>query len=259
MTEQEFIKKLPTIDKYYAIMCDFTRMPYAECDPVTYDDRVFLFLQEDKANAFVEEYKEDKMLLSVQVVERAGILGFISSLLAAGINMISFQGEEIHNIQVENIVKRQQKEGAPTPVENPSLQISMIYFMQAVRTAETNEEKMVVRQFEEEMMANIARANYLVPSKETDEMDENGNKQVVFPQIKNANGDMFIPLFTDVNEFVKFNKQEGSTRFLALNFRQIKSIGADKEQSFVINPGSVSVLLSAQHVKLIDERFGSED
>lgn len=255
MTEQEFIKKLPTIDNYYAIMCNYTRMPYVECDPVTYDDRVFIFLQEDAANAFVEEYKEEKMLLSVQTIDRAGILGFLTSLLVAGVNMVSFQGSEVFNIQLEKIVRREQKEGAPKPVENPSLQISMMYFMQGVHTAESNEEKLVVRQYEEEMMANIARAQYLVPSKETDQTDANGNKQVAFPQIKNANGELFIPLFTDINEFFKFSKQDGTTKFLVLGFNQIKTIKTPGLQGFIINPASIAVMLNEQHMNVIDERF----
>ena len=45
MTEQEFIKKLPTIDNYYVIFCDFTKMPYAECDEQTFDDKAFIFLK----------------------------------------------------------------------------------------------------------------------------------------------------------------------------------------------------------------------
>ena len=42
MTEQEFIRKLPAIDEYYVIMCDFTKQPYAECDPETFDDKTII-------------------------------------------------------------------------------------------------------------------------------------------------------------------------------------------------------------------------
>lgn len=256
MTEQEFIKKLPTIESYYAVMCNYTRMPYVECDPVTYDDKAFIFLQEEDAKAFVEEYKEEKMLLSVQTIGRAGILGFLTGLIVSGINMVCFHGEEVYNIQLENILRREPKADAPKPVENPSLQISMMYFMQAVRTAETNEEKMVVRQYEEEMMANIARAQYLVPSKETDQVDANGNKQIAFPQIKNPNGELFIPLFTDINEFAKFSREDGETKFMILGFQQIKTIKTPGLNGFIINPASIQLMLNEQHMNMIDERFG---
>jgi len=91
MTEQEFIKKLPTIDNYYVIFCDFTKMPYAECDEQTFDDKAFIFLKEAMAKKFVEEYKEDGMILSVKTITRAEILGFLTSLPLLGINMASFR------------------------------------------------------------------------------------------------------------------------------------------------------------------------
>jgi len=258
MTEQEFIQKLPTIDNYYVIFCDFTKMPYAECDEETFDDKAFIFLKEDMAKRFVKEYKEDGMILSVRTVSRAEILGFLTSLPVLGINMASFRGSEMHNIQLEHIVKRQYKEDAPKPIENPSLQLSIIYFMQAVRTAETEEEKAITRQFEEEMMVNIARGHFLVPSRELEQTDEEGNKKVAFLQVKNNNGDVFIPLFTDINEYFKFNSEDGTMKFLVLDFHKIYDIKVPQLAGFIINPGTVSVLLNEQHLNAIQQAFGEE-
>ncbi|MCI8826456.1 MAG: SseB family protein [Lachnospiraceae bacterium] len=258
MTEQEFIKKLPTIDNYYVIFCDFTKMPYAECDEQTFDDKAFIFLKEAMAKKFVEEYKEDGMILSVKTTTRAEILGFLTSLPLLGINMASFRGNETHNIQLDNIVKRQYKEDAPKPVENPSLQLSMIYFMQAVRIAETEEENAIARQFEEEMMVNIARGHFLVPSREIEETDDEGNKKVAFLQVKNNNGDVFIPLFTDINEYFKFNSQDGTMKFLVLDFNKIYNTKVPQLTGFIINPGTISVLLNEQHLNAIHQAFGEE-
>ena len=254
MTEQEFIKKLPTIDNYYVIFCDFTKMPYAECDEQTFDDKAFIFLKEAMAKKFVEEYKEDGMILSVKTITRAEILGFLTSLPLLGINMASFRGNETHNIQLDNIVKRQYKEDAPKPVENPSLQLSMIYFMQAVRIAETEEENAIARQFEEEMMVNIARGHFLVPSREIEETDDEGNKKVAFLQVKNNNGDVFIPLFTDINEYFKFNSQDGTMKFLVLDFNKIYNTKVPQLTGFIINPGTISVLLNRSE----ERRVGKE-
>ena len=127
--------------------------------------------------------------------------------------------------------------------------------MQAVRTAETNEEKMIVRQFEEEMMVNIARARYLVPSKEIGEEDEEGNKKVAFLQVKSNNGEVFIPAFTDINEFTAFSSQEGTTKFMILDFDKIKTVKMPGLNGFIINPGTIGVLLNEQHINAIDQRF----
>lgn len=258
MTEQEFIKKLPTIDNYYVIFCNFTKMPYAECDEQTFDDKAFIFLKEAMAKKFVEEYKEDGMILSIKTITRAEILSFLTSLPLLGINMASFRGNETHNIQLDTIVKRQYKEEAPKPIENPSLQLSMIYFMQAVRIAETEEERAIARQFEEEMMVNIARGHFLVPSKEIEETDDEGNKKVAFLQVKNNNGDVFIPLFTDINEYFKFNSQDGTMKFLVLDFNKIYHTKVPQLAGFIINPGTISVLLNEQHLNAIQQAFGEQ-
>jgi len=155
-------------------------------------------------------------------------------------------------------VKRQYKEDAPKPVENPSLQLSMIYFMQAVRIAETEEENAIARQFEEEMMVNIARGHFLVPSREIEETDDEGNKKVAFLQVKNNNGDVFIPLFTDINEYFKFNSQDGTMKFLVLDFNKIYNTKVPQLTGFIINPGTISVLLNEQHLNAIHQAFGEE-
>ena len=150
------------------------------------------------------------------------------------------------------------KEDVPKPVENPALQLSMMYFMQAVRTAETEEERAVARQFEEEMMVNIARGHYLVPSRELEQADEEGNKKVAFLQVKNNNGEVFIPLFTDVNEYFKFHSEDGTMKFLVLDFKKIYGIKSPELGGFIINPGSISVLLNQQHLNAIQQRFGED-
>lgn len=257
MTDQEFIQKLPAVDKYYVIFCEFTKMPYVECDLKTYDDQAFIFFELEKAKQFVDAYAEDKMILSVRQYERTNIKNFFSELIAMGINMVCFRSDRIYNISIEELVTRSFPEGVQ-PVENPTLQISMMYFMQAVRTAETKEEQMIARQYEEEMMVNLARARYLVPSKEVGEEDEQGNQKVSFLQMKNQNGDAFIPLFTDVNEFAKANPQEGTTRFMIFGFDKIKKMKFPGMSGFIVNPGTTALLLNEQHIKVVDERFGDQ-
>ncbi len=257
MTEQEFITKLPTIDQYYVIFCDFTKMPYVECDVETYDDKIYIFLDKKRADEFVESYKEDKMKLHIEIIKRDQIRNFLGVMVGDGVNMASFRGKEDFDIQLNKIVVRKLKEGAPQPLENPTLQISMIYFMQAVRTAETEEERQITRQFEEEMMVNIARAKLLLPTKVLDETDENGNKRAAIMQLKNENGELYIPLFTDLNEFVKANREEGSFNFTGVDFNMIRSMKLPNMSGFIINPGTIGLLLTEQHMQAIENRFGS--
>ena len=83
-------------------MCDFTKQPYAECDPETFDDKAFIFFEEKPALDFVDDYKEDKMMLHVEKVARTSILAFLTTLIVEGINMVCFRGEEEHNRAYRN-------------------------------------------------------------------------------------------------------------------------------------------------------------
>ena len=47
------IKKLQKLDVFFAAFSQFTKMPYAECDPETFDDQVYLFAEEETAEEWV--------------------------------------------------------------------------------------------------------------------------------------------------------------------------------------------------------------
>lgn len=259
MTDQEFIQSIPNVEKFYAIFCNHTRMPYVECDEETYSDKAFLFTDEEKAKAFVESYQEKKQSLTIVPVEKASAMHYFASLIADGFDMLSFHDEEIHEYPIEQVVTRTLREGVKKPIENPSLQLSMMYFMQGVHTAETDEEKAESRSREEEMMANIARAVYLVPfSKIEGETDEEGNQKVSLMQLKNKEGDVYIPLFTDMDEFLKIRPAEGTSNLLPMGFKQIRSTKLDQLKGFLINPGSIAVQLNAQNITAIDLKFGDQ-
>ena len=192
-------------------------------------------------------------------VEQKSCMHYFASLISDGFDIISFRGEEIHNYSINQVVTRKLRDGVKKPIENPSLQLSMMYFMQEARIADTDEEKEESRNREEEMMANIARAVYMVPfSKMEGEVDTDGNQKVSLMQLQNKDGEFYIPLFTDIEEFLKIRPGEGTTNFLPMNFTQIKNTKIDKLKGFLINPGSINLQLTEQNISAIDLRFGDQ-
>lgn len=260
MTEQEFIQNLSKISTFYAIFCNYTKMPYVECDNDTFKDKMFLFVDEEKAKAFAESYKEKKQSLAVALVNQQLAKSFFSSLIADGIDTICFMDEESSDIPMEKIITRSLKEGMKKPIENPSLQLSIMYFLQNARNTESEEDRNNVRKLEEEMMINIARATYLVPFNKMENDDKNTNSKFALLQIKNQKDQVFIPLFTDMDEFFKMNPgQENTCQFIPMGFKQIRDMKIDgKLDGFIINPGSVNLPLTPQNISIINQVFGNQ-
>lgn len=258
MTEQEMIKKIFQTENIYVIFCNFSRMPYIECDPEDFSDKTFFFFEEEKAKKFCESRKEKKMSLAAVVLPQNALKSFFSALLTDGIDTVCIEDGDIINLPINKIITRTLREGVGKPIENPALQLSIMYFLQAVRVAETDEEKEESRRLEEEMMVNIARSIYLVPFTKLDETDENGNQKINLMNLKNKNDEVFIPLFTDLDEFNKIRPAEKQSAFLPMGFKQIRNTKLNGLNGFVINPGSSNIQLTEQNIAAVDRKFGDQ-
>ena len=248
------------MERLYAIFSNYTRMPYVECEEKTFSDMTYLFLDETKAKEFSLTHKNGKMSLTVVKVEQASAKHFLAALIADGFDMVCVPEEETHYLTIDQLVKRTLREGVKQPVENPALQLSIMYFLQTIQSAQTDEEKEEAKSREEEMMANIARAVYLVPffEIEGEEEQENGNRNVSLMHLQNESKEVFIPLFTDMDEFLKIRPGEGTNQFLPMSFKQIYSIKRDGAIGFVINPGSENLQLNQPNLDAVDARFGNQ-
>lgn len=266
MTDQEFVTNLTHAENIYAIFCNYTHMPYVECDEETYSDMAYLFTDEEQAKEFVQTHNKGKQSLIAVKVDQNSAKHFLASLIADGFDLVNIHEnvdgkEETCNLPIEKLVTRTLREGVKKPIENPALQLSMMYFLQQIQIAQTDEEKEESKSREEEMMANIARAVYLVPFFEIeDESEENadGSRNISLMHLKNEAGETFIPLFTDLDEFLKIRPKEGTNNFLPMSFQKIREIKRDETVSFVINPGSVHLQLNQHNLEIVDSLFGDQ-
>lgn len=259
MTDQEIILNLYHAERVYAIFCNFTHMPYIECDEESYSDMAFIFLEEEQAKEFALTYKDGKKSLVAVRIEQSFLKHFLASLIAEGFDTVKIHAKETRMISIDQLITRTLQEGVKKPIENPALQLSMMYFLQDVQNAQTEEEKEEVQRKEEEMMANIARAVYLVPFIESEEKNpDEGKKNISLIHLKNDAGELFIPLFTDMDEFLKIHPKEETRNFIPMSFQRICEIKKMNPIQFIINPGSVHIQLNQHNIDAVDYRFGNQ-
>ena len=119
--------------------------------------------------------------------------------------------EDEYKLQLADLVNRpgQNLKEGQIWVENPGLHLTALYFMQEVRRQKFEKLPKELQELQEEILADYGKGTYLAPFNE-----ENG-----VPLLKQQNGDSYQPIFTDMLEFNKFNRE---------NFFKASVMTADK-------------------------------
>ena len=130
------------------------------------------------------------------------------------------------------------------PLLNASLQLSGIYFMQALRRKVPLEEKGNLNALEEELVANIIRANFLLA---VDVKEQDGEKKLNVPFVKNKEGDMYQPCFSDIMEFQKFaaGRKIGSIK---VDFQRLPRLLSKQAKGYVLNPAGINLILGKEQL-----------
>ncbi|BDZ81064.1 SseB family protein [Claveliimonas bilis] len=246
--KQEALTKLRMASELYVLMSGFTKMPYVSCDPDTYDDQVLIFWTEEEAKQEAKKLLENKELVSIVKVENKQLLAFYSSLFAMGVNALfvsrGLEGET--RIQLDEFVKRPQVDKLPegqVHVENPEFHLTALYLMQAVRRDPNAAKEEAVKELQEEMLADFQKGRYIVPVE----------PQKGLPVMKQKDGTIFQPVFTDAAEFAKFNREK---RFQAavVEFVKLGEILAPEAKGVMVNPMGVNVPLQIARKKKEDAK-----
>ena len=245
MEKRDVLISIPKMEKIYLIHSDFTRLPFVHCDDETFDDVVFLFETRENAQKKCEELLEIKQKTTVVELDQESLLKTFTYLVIAGVNAIKYNyKDEDYMLQLSEIVKVSDFSELPPeqrPLENRTLQLTMIYFCQEIRANLDNPNTPVIREMEEEMMVNILKARFLVPVRET---QVDGETQMQMLMLKINDSGSVIPIFTDNIEISRLQSEDGIKRIIVdtknlLNF-ELPS-GCD---GFLINPMGVSLPLN---------------
>ena len=247
MDRREVLASIPKAVNLYMIHSDFTRLPFVYCDDESFDDVAFLLDIKENAEKKSKELSENKQKNTVVELNQEGVLRAFTHMLIAGVNAIkyNYQGEDFI-IQLDEIVKLSDFSELPPeqrPVENRTLQLTMLYFSQEIRANLDNPNTPEIHEMEEEMMVNILKARFLVPVRET-QVDGETQMQMLMLKIGNGGGSM-IPVFTDNIEFDKMPNDD-TVKKTIIDAKNLINFPLPPEcEGFLINPMGVSLPLSS--------------
>ncbi|MDY5847019.1 MAG: SseB family protein [Bariatricus sp.] len=241
-TQQKVLQMIRSMKEIYVIFSDCTKLPYVICDPETYDDEILVYFDVEECKNKVRQLMEDKIPVKIVKIENKSFLEFYVSLYPMGVNEIVYNHgmkDEIR-IQLEEMVTRKSDEKMPSGkerIENPELHLTAIYYMQTARRLppEQVQKSEELRDLNEEMMAHFKKGRYLVISKE-------GKEMVV---LKQKDGKVFQPIFTDVQELGKFLSVNRTQKFMTgiVDADKVIDILVPESEGVAINPFGINLQL----------------
>lgn len=234
----ELIKRLQQAEAVYVIMSGFTKMPYVACSEETFDDKVFIYFEEASAKEAGKKLLEAGNFIQIAKVENRLLMEFYASLYPIGVNCLHVNSglEDEMLIQHNEVLRRkepEETEDGKVRVENPELQLTALYFLQEFRKNAQASMSDEVKEIYEEMLVHFQRGKYIVPTEE-----EHG-----IPILKQKEGQAYLPLFTDIQEFWKFNR-EGKFKGRIVEAANISNLLNDEMEGVVINPFSINLVLN---------------
>lgn len=247
MDKKEILIKLQRQDQIYMILSKCTRLPFVYCDPESFDDEIFVYFNETSAQAKVEELKKQGELVVSVVIPNKNFLPFYSGLFPMGINAIVVDGgtEEEICIQLEELVRKPDDSKLPkgqVRIENPSLHLTGMYFMQELRKTVRTELTEELQEMQQEMLSHFANGTYVIAMK-----DE--QKGVVL--MKNPQGQSALPIFTDIQEFQKFQMANPKEKLMPgiVKADKVGALLPPDATTVVLNPLGMNVPLNVAKKK----------
>ena len=241
--KKEVIQSIQRAAEIYTIASVCTKMPYVFCDPETFDDEVFVFLKLEDAQTAAKALAEEKEPVSLVKVENKQLLHFFSNLYTIGVNCVVVDqnsGKE-ERLQGQEIVHRAEVKELPdgkVRVENPELVLTALYLMQKTQRLRLREGEQEIKDLQDEVMAHFSRGRYIVAF----EADKG------IPLLKDKKDDTYQPVFTDIMEFQKFNR-ENRFRTAVIPAEKIPDLLAPETKGVTINPMTVNLQLQIRKKK----------
>lgn len=243
VTKQETLAALRHPGELYVIMSAATKMPFVSCDEETYDDQVFLYYTFEDAKNKAKELEEKKYKTGVAKLEEKVLLGFYTSLYTMGVNCLAVNKDTdtAIDIQLPDLVIRkntEQTEDGKKVLENPELHLTALYFMQELRRLPSPELTEELKELQEELLAHYQKGTFILA------MEEDGQ----IPVLKQKDGSMFQPIFTDILELNKFARGK-KMKLTAISAEKIPQSLFPEAKGVVINPLGANVQLRVARAK----------
>lgn len=247
------VKQLQNRDVVFVAYSQATKLPYVTCDEESFNDQAWVFSTEEGIKEFGKKKLEDKILLMGMKYEKKDFPRFYGTLYAIGVNTVIWaDGEDRTEVDLTDIAKQadlSKLEPAKRPLFNSTLQLSGIYFMQELRRPVKKEERKNMRELEEELIANLLKSDFLIAM----DKDPEDPHKVNIPFLKNKEGDVLQPAFSDIMEFEKFAKGK-KLRAARVTFAKLPDVLIPQAKAMVVNPMGINLILDKEQLNKILKR-----
>lgn len=251
------IEKVKAMECFYVAFSKCTNSPFVYCDPKTQDDLVWFFTTEEKIKEAVAKMAERHIDLRAIKVENKDFLKIFTSLFYMGIDNILFDfATENMAVALTRICRKpdfSKLENKAAQVVNVELQLSSMYFLQEARRNIEASKKQNLPVLEEEMSRNIVKGTFLVPIVKADPEGGLEPSNIRIPFLKGQNDTKVLPLFTDLSEFEKFNKDRKYS-LLIIPFDKIESAMGPAD-AVGLNPLGTNIYMKKELLEKLKERF----
>lgn len=249
-SEVETIKEIQGRENIFVAYSQTTKLPYVTCGEESFNDQAWFFTEKEAIKEFGKKKVEEKILLMGMRYEKKDFPRLYGLLFAIGVNTVMWNdGDEQMEIDLEKIVRKpdlSNVEPQKRPLINPTLQLSGIYFIQELRRPVPKEEHKNLRALEEEVIVNLRKSEFLIAmQKKGDEPDK-----VNIPYLKDKEGKILQPVFSDVLEFEKFAKGK-RLRIAKVPFDKLPNVLIEQAEALVVNPMGFNLVLNRDQLKKI--------
>lgn len=243
VTKQETLSALRNPGEIYVIMSAATKMPFVFCDEETYDDEIFLYYTLEDAQNQAKKLSAQKYQTGVAKLEEKVLLGFYTSLYTMGVNClaVNYGTDTGINIQLSDLVvrKKPEEDGKEKKLlENPELHLTALYFMQELRRLPSPEMPEQLKELQEELLAHYQKGTFIIAAEEDGQI----------PVLKQKDGSMFQPVFTDILEVNKFARGK-KMKLTVISAQKIPQSLFPEAKGVVINPLGANVQLRIARAK----------
>lgn len=240
VNKNEVLVQLRQRENVYVIYSKCTRMPFVLCDPETYDDEVFIFFEEADGAQEAGRLNGSGNPVQMVKIEKKSFLPFYSGLYPMGVNcLVVNKGTDSEiAIQLEDLVRRSENQKLPegtVRIENREFHLTALYFMQELRRKPHNELTEMLKELQEELLTHYSEGTFILAVRE--------DKGIAI--MKQKDGKTLLPIFTDVQEFQKFQAMNQNTKFGTAMVKPEKILGfLPKDAAGVlVNPIGVNLPL----------------
>lgn len=247
---EEAVQELRNREEVFVAYSQATKLPYVTCDEETFNDQARIFATEEEIKEYGKQLLEDKILLMGMKYEKKDFPRLYGTLYAIGVNSVIWtDGDKQIEVEIQRIASQRDMskiEPVKRPLLNPSLELSGIYFMQELRRPVKQEEHKNIRELEEELIANLRKAEFLIAINA--EQEENGKLHI--PYLKNKDDKILQPVFTDVMEFEKFGRGK-NLRVAKVTMDKLPGLMIPQASAYVVNPLGFNLILNKEQVEKI--------